>query len=44
MSSALTGDYQEMLGLIRGDTGFKGITMNVWHYFDEKLVLMQELT
>ncbi|MDR0570296.1 MAG: copper amine oxidase N-terminal domain-containing protein [Clostridiales Family XIII bacterium] len=44
MSSALTGDYQEMLELIRGDTGFKGITMNAWHYFDEKLILMQELS
>ncbi|GHU49524.1 hypothetical protein FACS1894127_2950 [Clostridia bacterium] len=43
-STGISGDYNEMLDLIRGDTGFKSITMNVWHYFDEKLVFMQELT
>jgi hypothetical protein len=40
----LGDDYAEMLELIRSDTGFKNINMQVWHYFDEILIYTQDLS
>jgi hypothetical protein len=43
---SLTGmesDYQQMLDWIRADTGYKQITMDVWHYFDKTLIFTQQL-
>jgi len=44
LSLELGNDYNEMLELIRRDTGFKSITMEVWHYYDETLIFTQELS
>ena len=44
ISLELGNDYSDMLELIRTDTGFRSITMDVWHYFDEALIFTQELS
>ena len=44
ISLELGSDYSDMLELIRTDTGYRSITMDVWHYFDEALIFTQELS
>jgi hypothetical protein len=39
----MESDYQQMLDWIRADTGYRQITMDVWHYFDETLIFTQQL-
>jgi hypothetical protein len=41
--AGIENDYQQLLDLIRADTGYKEITMDIWHYFDETLIYTQEL-
>jgi hypothetical protein len=41
--AGIENDYQQLLDLIRTDTGYRGITMDIWHYFDESLIYTQEL-
>jgi hypothetical protein len=39
----IENDYQQLLDLIRADTGHSEITMDIWHYFDENLIYTQEI-
>jgi hypothetical protein len=41
--SGIENDYQQLLDLIRVDTGYGEITMSIWHYFDETLIYTQEI-
>ncbi|MDR2354568.1 MAG: copper amine oxidase N-terminal domain-containing protein [Clostridiales Family XIII bacterium] len=41
--AGIENDYQQLLDLIRADTGHKEITMDIWHYFDETLIYTQEI-
>jgi hypothetical protein len=41
--AGIENDYQQLLDLIRKDTGYKEITMDIWHYFDETLIYTQEI-
>ena len=41
--SGIENDYQQLLDLIRMDTGYREITMAIWHYFDETLIYTQEI-
>jgi hypothetical protein len=41
--AGIENDYQQLLDLIRADTGYSGITMDIWHYFDENLIYTQEI-
>ncbi|MDR2771561.1 MAG: copper amine oxidase N-terminal domain-containing protein [Clostridiales Family XIII bacterium] len=41
--AGIENDYQLLLDLIRQDTGYKEITMDIWHYFDETLIYTQEI-
>jgi hypothetical protein len=41
--AGIENDYQQLLDLIRTDTGHKEITMDIWHYFDETLIYTQEI-
>jgi hypothetical protein len=41
--SGIENDYQQLLDLIRADTGYREITMTIWHYFDETLIYTQEI-
>jgi hypothetical protein len=41
--AGIENDYQQLLDLIRADTGYNGITMDIWHYFDENLIYTQEI-
>ncbi|MDR3296331.1 MAG: copper amine oxidase N-terminal domain-containing protein [Clostridiales Family XIII bacterium] len=41
--AGVEADYHQILDLIRDSTGYKQITMDVWHYFNESLVYTQEL-
>jgi hypothetical protein len=41
--AGIENDYQQLLDLIRADTKYGGITMDIWHYFDESLIYTQEL-
>jgi hypothetical protein len=41
--SGIENDYQQLLDLIRADTGRSEITMDIWHYFDENLIYTQEI-
>jgi hypothetical protein len=41
--SGIENDYQQLLDLIRADTGYREITMTIWHYFDESLIYTQEI-
>jgi hypothetical protein len=41
--SGIENDYQQLLDLIRADTGHREITMDIWHYFDESLIYTQEI-
>jgi hypothetical protein len=41
--SGIENDYQQLLDLIRVDTGHNEITMDIWHYFDENLIYTQEI-
>jgi hypothetical protein len=41
--AGIENDYQQLLDLIRADTGYAEITMDIWHYFDESLIYTQEL-
>jgi hypothetical protein len=42
--AGIESDYSQMLELIKADTGLKGVTMSVWHYFNGTLVYMQEVS
>ncbi|MDR1572114.1 MAG: copper amine oxidase N-terminal domain-containing protein [Clostridiales Family XIII bacterium] len=39
----MASDYQQMLDLLRADTGISEVTMDVWHYLNETLVYTQEV-
>jgi hypothetical protein len=39
----MASDYQQMLDLLRADTGISGVTMDVWHYLNETLIYTQEV-
>jgi hypothetical protein len=41
--AGIENDYQQLLDLIRADTGHKEIRMDIWHYFDETLIYTQEI-
>jgi hypothetical protein len=41
--AGIENDYQQLLDLIRIDTGYNEITMDIWHYFDETLIYTQEI-
>jgi hypothetical protein len=41
--AGIENDYQQLLDLIRTDTGHREITMDIWHYFDETLIYTQEI-
>jgi hypothetical protein len=41
--AGIENDYQQLLDLIRADTGHNEITMDIWHYFDENLIYTQEI-
>ncbi|MDR1246227.1 MAG: copper amine oxidase N-terminal domain-containing protein [Clostridiales Family XIII bacterium] len=41
--AGIENDYQQLLDLIRADTGYREITMDIWHYFDEALIYTQEI-
>jgi hypothetical protein len=41
--AGIENDYQQLLDLIRADTGYKEVTMEIWHYFDEALIYTQEI-
>jgi hypothetical protein len=41
--AGIENDYQQLLDLIRADTGYGEITMDIWHYFDENLIYTQEI-
>ncbi|MDR1573612.1 MAG: copper amine oxidase N-terminal domain-containing protein [Clostridiales Family XIII bacterium] len=41
--TGIESDYQQLLDLIRADTGYDAITMDIWHYFDENLIYTQEI-
>jgi hypothetical protein len=41
--AGIENDYQQLLDLIRIDTGHNEITMDIWHYFDETLIYTQEI-
>jgi hypothetical protein len=41
--AGIENDYQQLLDLIRADTKYNEITMDIWHYFDESLIYTQEL-
>jgi hypothetical protein len=41
--AGIENDYQQLLDLIRADTGYREITMDIWHYFDETLIYTQEI-
>jgi hypothetical protein len=41
--AGIENDYQQLLDLIRADTGHREITMDIWHYFDETLIYTQEI-